>query len=156
MLMLLCALGCALAQMNMCLLNVNCVLVVKLRNWFDFCGKYSIFTVFAEVFNFIVFLYVSCRSSIMSRTIRSYNQLFITDMPTNISNQIVKQNLHFDVDLLNEKSVQSFWKLYLHFDALNFLKFCPILKKPFWQSTICKKAWSMDFKDEYLLIVMNV
>ena len=33
---------------------------------------------------------------------------FITDMPTNISNQIVKQNLHFDVDLLNEKSVQSF------------------------------------------------
>ena len=129
------------------LLNVNCILVVKLRNWFDFCGKYSIFTVFAEVFNFIVFLYVSCRSSIMSRTIRSYNQLFITDMPTNISNQIVKQNLHFDVDLLNEKSVQSFWKLYLHFDALNFLKFCPILKRPFWQSTIWKKAWSMDFKD---------
>ena len=147
MLMLLCALGCALAQMNMCLLNVNCVLVVKLRNWFDFCGKYSIFTVFAEVFNFIVFLYVSCRSSIMSRTIRSYNQLFITDMPTNISNQIVKQNLHFGVDLLNEKSVQSFWKLYLHFDALNFPKFCPILKRPFWQSTIWKKAWSMYFKD---------
>ena len=46
-------------------------------------------------------------------------------------NQIVKQNLHFDVDLVNEKSVQSFWKLYLHFDALNFLKFCPILRKPY-------------------------